>query len=370
MVIEDAAARVVIVANAREPESVALAAFYAEQRGIPAANIIALPMPQADTVTWREFVDQIQLPLQDKLVGQGWIGGLPTTLADALGRRRRSITGHRISYLVVCRGVPWRIWHDPTLPPERGARVPAPDFATNQAAVDSELSLLAQSNTPVTGYVSNPLLARDRTSALEEEMVVKVSRLDGPTWEDARQLVRSALAGERDGLTGRYYIDFKGLHSDGDRWLESVQSQLRALGFDGDSETTTGTFTTDARFDEPVLYFGWYAPDANGPFLRDGFRFPPGAIAVHIHSFSAANLHSATQGWCGPLVARGVTATVGNVFEPYLQLTHRPNLLVQALARGMTFGDAVYYALPALSWQCLAIGDPLYRPFARKGAKE
>jgi hypothetical protein len=58
-----------------------------------------------------------------------------------------------------------------------------------------------------------------------------------------------------------------------------------------------------------------------------------------------------------------VAATVGNVFEPYLQLTHRPNLLLRALSQGKTFGDAAYYSLPALSWQAVAIGDPLYRPF-------
>ena len=84
---------------------------------------------------------------------------------------------------------------------------------------------------------------------------------------------------------------------------------------------------------------------------------------MHIHSFSARTLHSATEGWCGPLVARGVAATAGNVFEPYLQLTHRPNLLLRALSQGKTLGDAAYYALPALSWQAVVIGDPLYRPF-------
>jgi hypothetical protein len=46
-----------------------------------------------------------------------------------------------------------------------------------------------------------------------------------------------------------------------------------------------------------------------------------------------------------------------------LQLTHRPNLLLRALSQGKTFGDAAYYALPTLSWQAVAIGDPLYRPF-------
>ena len=36
----------------------------------------------------------------------------------------------------------------------------------------------------------------------------------------------------------------------------------------------------------------------------------------------------------------------------------------RALSAGRTLGDAAYYALPALSWQTIVIGDPLYRPFA------
>jgi len=102
----------------------------------------------------------------------------------------------------------------------------------------------------------------------------------------------------------------------------------------------------------------------DGPFLLPGFRFAPGAIAVHIHSSSAATLRLSNGGWTGPLVARGVTATVGNVFEPYLQFTHPPHLLLKALARGWTLAEAAYFALPALSWQAVLIGDPLYRPFA------
>jgi hypothetical protein len=139
---------------------------------------------------------------------------------------------------------------------------------------------------------------------------------------------------------------------------------MAALGFDLSVGHGPSTVPIGARFDAPVLYFGWYAQDVNGPFLLPGFRFPPGAIAVHIHSFSAHTLRSATEGWCGPLVARGVTATVGNVFEPYLEFLHRPDLLIEALARGEDLVDAAYYALPVLSWQSIVIGDPLYRPFS------
>ena len=38
--------------------------------------------------------------------------------------------------------------------------------------------------------------------------------------------------------------------------------------------------------------------------------------------------------------------------------------LMQALGQGWNLGDAACYATPALSWQTIVIGDPLYRPFA------
>jgi uncharacterized protein (TIGR03790 family) len=152
---------------------------------------------------------------------------------------------------------------------------------------------------------------------------------------------------------------------EGDRWFRSVERQLREMGMDGEVEETPDTFGTDTRLESPAFYFGWYAPGINGPFLRDDFAFPAGAIAMHLHSYSAQTLHSDQAGWCGPLVARGVAATMGNVFEPYLGLVHRPDLLVQALRQGLPLGDAAYFALPALSWQAVLIGDPLYRPWGK-----
>jgi uncharacterized protein (TIGR03790 family) len=238
------------------------------------------------------------------------------------------------------------------------------EFLTNQAAVDSELALLAESVHPTGRFVPNVLFQNEAPTAYDAGRVVKTTRLDGPTAEAARALVDQAMAAERSGLLGRAYVDIGGIHEDGDRWLEGIVQQLNDLGFDTDVDREPTTMPGTARFDAPALYFGWYAGDLNGPFALPGFRFPPGAIVQHIHSNSASTLRSTRTGWCGPLVDRGVTATVGNVYEPYLQILHRPSLLLRALARGATFGDAAYYALPALSWQSVAIGDPLYRPFA------
>jgi uncharacterized protein (TIGR03790 family) len=354
-------ARLVILANSRQPESVALAHYYAEKRGVPAANIVALPLPETETVAWREFIDTVYQPVQDELYRRGWIEGTASSLVDRFGRKRYAFASQNISYLVLCRGVPLRVANDPTLLPADSKF--SAQFNRNEASVDAEFSLLALGNHDITGVQNNPLYAQDGRLSLDAAQVIKVTRLDGPTWADARHLVDSALEGERRGLIGRYYVDLRGPHADGDEWLGAARRQLDALGFDGDVDETDATMAATARCDAPAIYFGWYSGQLDGPFAAPGFAFMPGAVALHIHSFSASTLRSATAGWTGPLVARGVAATVGNVYEPYLQLTHRPDMLLRALARGRNFGDAAYYALPVLSWQAIAIGDPLYRPF-------
>ena len=359
------AARVVLLANSDDPDSLQIARHYADVRHVPRENIVALPMALTETITWPDFVATVWQPLQDELVRRQWIDAIPMALTDEVGRKKYVIAGHRIAYLVVCRGVPLRVAHSAALFSPRPPPYDRAELRTNEGAVDSELSLLAQTNYPINGFVGNPLYRNDRPSALELAQVVKVSRLDGPTAADALALVDQAIIAERTGLLGRAYVDLGGKHPSGDRWLEAVAEQLSGLGYDLDVDRAPATFAVTARFDAPVLYFGWYAPNVDGPFTLPEFRFPPGAIAVHIHSFSAETLRSASAGWCGPFVARGVTATVGNVFEPYLDFLHRPDLLLQALVRGDTFGDAAYYAEPVLSWQSIAIGDPLYRPFAR-----
>ena len=360
---DDLALRVVIVANADDPESVKLAEYYAAKRAIPAANIIALKMPTSEAVTWRQFVDTVFNPLQAELVRRQWIDAIGMNLSDGVGRKKYVIAGHKISYLVVCRGVPLKVVHDPLQPAEVVPAATNPAFKTNAASVDGEFALAALSNPPLIAFVPNPLFNTDHPAALQLNQIIKVSRLDGPTFADARHLVDQALEAESAGLIGRSYVDIGGPHAAGDRWLEAAAKQLAALGFDGDVDRGGGSMPGWARCDAPALYFGWYAGALNGPFAQPRFKFPPGAVALHIHSYSADTLRSTTLGWVGPLVARGVTATFGNVTEPYLELTHQPQLVLKALARGDTLGDAAAYAVPVYSWQAMAVGDPLYRPF-------
>lgn len=359
---EEPAARTVVLVNSRQPESVALGEFYVQARGIPAANLLALPLPEAETISRREFVDEVWQPLQDELHRRGWLEGALSDQRDELGRRRSALIGHGLAYLVLCRGVPLRVQEDPLLEEPAAARLPAP-FRRNQAAVDSELALLALEPQPALGFVPNPLFQARQAADVSAQLVVRVARLDGPTAADARALVVSALEAERRGLIGRYYVDLGGPHAVGDQWLDNARGRLADLGYFGDVERSPAVLGVADRFDAPAFYFGWYAGGVTGPFLREGFRFPSGAIALHIHSYSAATLRSATEQWCGPLLARGAAATFGNVFEPYLELTLRPDLLLERLAAGASLGEAACFATPVFGWQAVVVGDPLYRPF-------
>lgn len=360
----DLAARVLVLANSDDPDSLRIARHYAEVRGVPAANLIALKLPLGESITWREFIATLWQPLLDQLVATAWIDAIPMATTDAIGRRKYAPHRHRIAALVVCRGVPLKIEHEPAFAAEVKPFTNRAEFRTNAGSVDAELSLLALPNYPINAFVPNPLFQNQRPAENELRQVVKVARLDGPTADDAFALVDHAVAAERTGLLGRAYVDIANRDAMGDSWFEDTAKQLVALGFDTAVDREPATMPVTARIDAPVLYFGWYSGAVDGPFLLPGFRFAPGAIALHLHSYSAGTLRLSGGGWTGPFVARGATATVGNVHEPYLHFTHPPHLLLRALARGATLVDATYYALPALSWQAVLIGDPLYRPFA------
>ncbi len=364
-----------VLANSSDPDSVAVARHYVERRGLPETAIVALPMPVAEQVTWGEFVEQIWNPLLREAIARDAIDAMAMRITDEMGRLKIASSGHRLDALVVCRGVPLRVAHDPAFADPRSSPLAAnPALRSNEAAVDSELALLAVNPTPVLALVPNPLFSGAAALAAPDALfddplrqVIPVGRLDGPGVEEAKALVDRAIEAESGGLRGRAYVDIGGPHQQGDEWLDACVTELTALGFETDVDRERATLPAHARFDAPAIYVGWYAGNMNGPFTAPGFRFPAGAIALHIHSFSATTMRSSSQGWAGPLVARGVTATFGNVGEPYLQFTHQPHLLIRALRRGEPLGLAALRSINALGWKGILIGDPLYRPFAVSG---
>lgn len=357
-------ATVVIVANANQERSMELAGYYAEKRGIPEENIIALPMSDKETLPGTEFVAQIWDPLQKELLDRDWISGSLRDGRDDYTRQNAIVLGHSIGALVLCKGVPLRVAHEDMFFTEEDAkRIPKP-FHTTRASVDSELALLAAGGRNLAGPVNNPLYQRKDPPGFALDKVIRITRLDGPSFSDAKNLVDSALIAEEKGLRGRSYVDLGGPHKTGDQWLEEVIGLLEGTHYDLDIDRGKPVLPATARFDAPAIYFGWYTRSISGAWEALDVVPPPGAIAFHIHSFSASTLRKHNAGWSGPLVARGVAVTVGNVYEPYLEGTHNPVLFLESLLSGHALAEAALYSNRFFSWQTIVLGDPLYRPFS------
>ena len=365
----DEAERVVIVVNENFLDSVEIGEYYASKRGIPKSNIIRLKTSNEETITIQEYTDTIYNPLLERLQDQKKVKGVQGTHADRYGRKSMSVAVNSISYLVTIRGVPLRISNDPTLLEADLGNLP-PQFQVNQASVDSELALLlAPYTTSMTALVPNPVFQRKYPLSTDFSRILRVSRLDGPDTISVKKLVDRTLQAEVEGLMGRAYFDIGGPHTTGDEWMSAAGELAESAYFDTDFETTKKRIDWGTRYEAPAIYMGWYRQDAYGPWSAPRWSVPPGAIGFHLHSFSATSLRDLNKGWLAAFVKQGYCATMGNVYEPYLDYTHRPQLLLEHLLEGKTFGEALMYSYPALSWMGIAIGDPLYQPF-KHGLKQ
>ena len=357
------AERVVIVANQAFKGSVELAHYYAQQRGIPEANIISLKLPTKETITIAEYVETLHNPLLNALIQKDWLQAVKSGQRDAYGRELLTAAVHHISYLVTVHGVPLRIANDLSLLEPEAAQL-AKQFKVNRGSIDSELAVLCvPQELSMTAHLKNPFFASKQPSVQDLMVGLRVSRLDGPSTGAIRRLIDRSLEAELHGLKGRAYFDMGGPHSRGDEWIEAAAQAAHLAHFDTSVETTKRLMDHRDRLDAPAIYMGWYRTHAYGPWREKQWAVPPGAIGFHLHSFSATTLRSISKGWLGPLVEQGYCATFGNVYEPYLELTHRPQMFLQRLLEGATLGEAIAYATPMWSWMGVAIGDPLYRPF-------
>jgi uncharacterized protein (TIGR03790 family) len=368
---------VVVIYNLHVPESKTVAEHYAKVRQVPEKQIYGLALSTNEEISRAEFHDTLQVPLTKKLESDGlWKFGHVTMPATNGQPERRDVTkiiASKIRFAVLCYGVPLKINTEPAIQ-EVVAEKMQPALRRNEASVDSELAWLPLSRMPfpLTGPFPNWLYGTTNAASLNPTNgILLVTRLDGPSAEIASGLVDKAVQAERDGLWGRAYFDARGIpkmdtnYFLGDEWMLSAAQTARQLGFETTVDDQPGTFPASFPMSHIAIYCGWYDAGVSGPFALPKVEFMPGAFAYHLHSYSANTLRSATENWCGPLLAKGATCTMGCVYEPYLSFTPNVAFFMQALANNYTFGEAAWASQAALSWQTAVIGDPLYRPFGK-----
>jgi uncharacterized protein (TIGR03790 family) len=364
---------VVVIYNQRSAESKKVAEHYAQARKVPAAQIIGLRLPTGESMTRKEYQEELVQPLWTMLEKNKLF-----TLQSVVSKegKVRQVVEAKVRYAVLCYGVPLKIDAELGLV-EEGSEGKLAALRRNEAAVDTELALLPLMDQKLT--LGGPRMSKyygvTNTALLHPTNgVLMVSRLDGPTPQIAGALVDKAMQAEKEGLWGRAYFDVRGIsdgeYKKGDDWIRNASKIAQRFGFETVLDDKPEVFTTAFPMSQIALYAGWYESNVSGPFTRPKVELMPGAIAYHLHSFSAASIRTTNQYWVGPLLAKGVTATMGAVNEPFLDGTPDvATLFHRLLFAGFSFGEAVYAAQTVLSWQITVVGDPLYQPFLKQGPK-
>lgn len=348
----------VIVYNSADPASTSLAKYYASKRNIPADRLLGLNCPQTEEISREEYDSTIAGPFRDAFLQKGWWKLQGGRIVDS-----------RIRFVVLMRGMPLKVKSKGLdVIPRRDQ--PQPIASRDEASVDSELAALGLGEVSSSGLVPNPFFRRFApiVDSITDPGLLLVCRLDAVSDITVRAMIDDAIATEKTGLWGWGYVDSRSIteggYAEGDQWLGNLASSMRQKGIPVLWDKAPEIIPAGYPVTDAAIYYGWYADAVSGPFADPAMQFRTGAVAVHIHSFSASTLRSATANWCGPLLERGAAATLGNVYEPYLTLTAHLDVFQDRLMAGFTLAESAYMSMRALSWMNVVIGDPLYRPYA------
>jgi uncharacterized protein (TIGR03790 family) len=206
--------------------------------------------------------------------------------------------------------------------------------------------------------------------------IYSVWRLDAASTALAKGLVDKALYAEAHGLSGVACIDRSTLsvertpdfsYGAGEWDLFRTAELARKAGFtviEDNHDQEFGTPPAPVRCDHAAFYAGWYSLN----HYNDAFSWNPGAIGIHLDSASAMDPRRG-QNWVANALMKGITVTAGAVGEPYLENLPHPDQALLYLLQGANVGDAFLRSERMLKWRILNIGDPLYRPFPSRPAK-
>jgi uncharacterized protein (TIGR03790 family) len=337
--------RVLLVVNDSSPLSRNIGEYYARRRALPFKNICHLKSTSQEEITRDEYDRQIARPIGDFLRK----GGLQES----------------IYYIVTTAGVPLKI-------------TGTSGMSGNYAAVDSELALLYSdlaTGKPhaLDGGIPNPFYGkRDRAFSHPEFPIYLVTRLAAYDFDGVKALIERSLAAAN---RGKFILDLRGNDDEaGDDWLRNA-----AILLPKDRVVLEDTIQPIYDQTDVIGYAGWGSNDRHHDRRFPGFHWLPGGIVTEYVSTDGRTFQkppdkwTPSQQWSTPsawfanspqtmladYLLEGATGGSGHVYEPYLGMTPRPDLLLPAYYSGRKLAESYYLAIPALSWQNIVVGDPL-----------
>jgi photosystem II stability/assembly factor-like uncharacterized protein len=381
-------------------DSLQVAGYYAERRGIPQQNLVP--------ITWHNpdyFSDK------PRTSGRGranWTDAY-LTVVKPLKERIQALGREKVHTIVFTLGTPYKFLVNG---PDNTWVTEVLDNALNDLwAVDERnWSSWQPYGAPMGSLderysrfrLDGPYRPPGRWSHGRQPWYL-VSRIDGPSLDVCLSMIDNALFAERylgpGGYTGTAYIDTRASRYGRPPYdLAELREFLPSFYNYGDMDKSIArsilTFADRNRAwkDEVTGAVIGGPPEGNGPVWRDGspasnapravmytgwynygtyynvWDWLPGSVAVDFNSASAYAFrgHPTVPYFAPGALSHGVTALVGSITEPY-NYHPQPDALMEYLARGFSFGEAAMLSTPVIrSGKAMFLGDPLYRPCAPK----
>jgi len=372
---------VLIVANTNSAISRSVAEFYAKKRHVK--NVVYVQCPDSalnsknETINLESYVQLIENPISDYL------------------RTRQNI-----NFIVLTKGIPIRISGSPMGSCDEHSRDPIE--SRGRPSVDSTLASLGYANLPgvmkidITGSGAVGLAYSNRYwNAMEPFSHAKfggylVTRLDGYTLANAKELVTRAIASEKRLSAGELLLDVQPSFGLGDKATQPAPISDTVIL----RESPWSDYNADLRHADDVLksrgigaeldlnpefvggrtnllgYFSWGSNDARySASAYQSLYFAPGSISDTAVSTCARTFlptHGG-QSLLVDLIAHGLTCGKGYVDEPLLQANASPTIVMERYTSGYTMAESFYAASHFVGWEDVVVGDPLCCPYFKRG---
>ncbi len=325
---------VAVIINRNSTISDSIGTYFVSQRYIPALNIIRISVPVTEEIDSNQFQDlrrQVEAYLTENHI------------ADS------------INYLVTTKGVPLKIKRTDLM---------------EAASVESELSLILgpyADNIQRYGVLYSPYYLQRDDFTRTRYGIYLVTRLDGYSFADITRIIdQSAGSAISPPAAGKFVLDQDPTRSGGYQNLnDNMKISATLLSARGLSVMLDSTATYVTNQQNVLGYTGWGSNDAHHSFhglLNNTWL--PGAIAETYVSTSARTFNAPAvygQSLIADLIAEGITAAKGYVYEPYSSAIADVSVLFDLYTSGYTVAESFYSASPYLSWMDVIIGDPKFR---------
>jgi uncharacterized protein (TIGR03790 family) len=340
------AATILLVVNDNSPLSREIGEYYARRRGVPSSNVCHLKASTGEEISREEYDRQIARP----------IGGF----------LHKYSLQESIYYIVITAGVPLKI---------AGA---GEGMNSSAASVDSELSLLyadLKTGKPhhIEGSIANPFFGkRDRVFSHPDYPIYLVTRLAAYDFDGVKGMIDRCFAAAN---RGKFVLDLRGPDDEpGNNWLRNAAVLLPKDRVVLEETTEPVYGQTDV-----IGYASWGSNDRHRERRFPGFHWLPGGIVTEYVSTDGRTFAKPPDRWTPSMdwthgsawfagspqsmladyILEGASGASGHVYEPYLSMTPRPDLLLPAYYSGRNLAESYYLAIPGLSWQNIVVGDPL-----------